>query len=502
MLLVDEFQDLTPAHVLLVRLLAGPEADVFGVGDDDQTIYGYAGASPEWLIDFDELFPGAAAHDLHVNYRCPPAVVEAASTLLTHNRRRIDKEIHARPGRTSAPEELAVETTPDPLTATTTRVRELIDRGVAPADIAVLTRVNATLLGPMLALGEAGITTSSPVDASFLDRTGVAGALAWLRLATAPEQQLGRADIDVAARRPPRALRPMIIEWMSEQSSPRGLVQLAGRLREERDTVKVTDFATDLTELRTLVDDGATTADVLTAVRDRVGLGAALDNRLDASRRSVDRSAHGDDLAAVLAVAAHEPDPARFPDWMATRLRESTPDWQGVRLSTIHRVKGREWPHVIVHDATAGLFPHRLAADREEERRVFHVALTRGETSVAVVAGAPPSPFVTDLAHPRDPTADPDPDPAPTATAGRAATPEPSAADTDLRDRLKAFRLTTAQAADVPAYVVFNDATLDDLLLRRPTTPDELLDVTGIGPVKVERYGEAILEILDADPPS
>ena len=73
-LLVDEFQDLTPAHVLMIRLLGGPRAEVFGVGDDDQTIYGYSGASPRWLIEYERWFPGATRHLLHVNYRCPPAV--------------------------------------------------------------------------------------------------------------------------------------------------------------------------------------------------------------------------------------------------------------------------------------------------------------------------------------------------------------------------------------------------------------------------------------------
>ena len=61
-MLVDEFQDLTPAHLLLIRLLAAPTYDVFGVGDDDQTIYGYQGADPRWLIDFADYFPGAASH--------------------------------------------------------------------------------------------------------------------------------------------------------------------------------------------------------------------------------------------------------------------------------------------------------------------------------------------------------------------------------------------------------------------------------------------------------
>src|SRR5690606_7621860 len=94
-LLVDEFQDLTPAHVLLVRLLASPALDVFGVGDDDQVIYGHAGASPRFLTDFGRYFPGAHEHALEVNYRCPAPVVDAARHLLTRNRVRVPKVIRA-----------------------------------------------------------------------------------------------------------------------------------------------------------------------------------------------------------------------------------------------------------------------------------------------------------------------------------------------------------------------------------------------------------------------
>jgi DNA helicase II / ATP-dependent DNA helicase PcrA len=94
-LLVDEFQDLTPAFLLLVRLVAGPSQQVFGVGDDDQTIYSYAGATPDHLVDFDRWFPGAAHHALEVNYRCPPGVVDAVTRLLSHNRHRVDKTIHS-----------------------------------------------------------------------------------------------------------------------------------------------------------------------------------------------------------------------------------------------------------------------------------------------------------------------------------------------------------------------------------------------------------------------
>ncbi|GGI02859.1 UvrD-helicase domain-containing protein [Egicoccus halophilus] len=94
-LLVDEFQDLTPAFLLLVRLVAGPSMQVFAVGDDDQTIYSYAGATPDYLVDFDRWFPGAQHHALEVNYRCPTAVVDAAVALLGHNRHRVAKRIRS-----------------------------------------------------------------------------------------------------------------------------------------------------------------------------------------------------------------------------------------------------------------------------------------------------------------------------------------------------------------------------------------------------------------------
>ena len=499
--LVDEFQDLTPAHVLLIRLLAGPDANVFGVGDDDQTIYGYAGASPAWLIDFADLFPGSGSHDLTVNYRCAPAVVAGARTLLQHNRRRIAKTIDSVPGRTGTETDLECHSSADSDAATVEAVTSLLADGVAASDIAVLTRVNATLLGPMLGLGEAGLATTAPIDAGFVERTGVAGALAWLRLATAPARRLPGSHLETAIRRPPRGLRRTIVSWVGEKSSINELVDLAARLNDARDQAKVADFVADLQRLRDLADT-ADTESLLVAIRDQVGLGVALDKRLDASRRSVDRSAHGDDLAALLAVARHEPDPARFPEWLTERLRSATPDWSGVRLSTIHRVKGREWPHVIVHDATAGLLPHRLASDVEEERRVFHVAVTRSSNTTLVVSGLPVSPFVAQLTEPPDPDAPPTTAPTrpfePVAAAKKKAAPPAASSieEAQIRERLRAWRTDTAKAAGMPAYVVFNDATLYAIAAQRPLTAGDLLDISGIGPVKVERYGDAVLTIV------
>ena len=96
---MDEFQDLNPAHLLLLRLLSAPSFDCFGVGDDDQVLYGYSGATPKFLIDFAEYFPGATPYALETNYRCPSEVVDGASSLLSYCSERIDKVIRPAPKR-------------------------------------------------------------------------------------------------------------------------------------------------------------------------------------------------------------------------------------------------------------------------------------------------------------------------------------------------------------------------------------------------------------------
>ena len=552
LLLVDEFQDLTAAHLLMIRLLAGPRADVFGVGDDDQTIYGYAGASPRWLIEYERWFPGSARHLLNVNYRCPSAVVKAASNLLSHNAHRIPKDISARadrvapdpaPGRASG-QPLETEIVGDGGTAVLQRVRTLVGRGAAAADIAVLTRVNSTLLAPQIMLSEAGIECMAPVGPWFLERTGVAAALAWLRLATAGVARLPADALANAARRPPRGISPRVVSWIAEQHNVGALRRLADRISDDRTGQRVSGFADDVERLGDMARQGADTLRLLEAIRDATRLGASLDERLDASRRSVDRSAHGDDLRALLSVAPHCENPAEFERWLSSRLahggrdgeegdsRTGRPSWgRGVRLATVHRVKGLEWPHVIILSATEGLMPHRLASDLEEERRVFHVALTRCSESVLIVADGPGSPFIEEMAwrskiepsvpalprpaggaggaareseraeghEPRPSRSGPSRSPAvESAAIDEASEPEAAAA----YERLRVWRLERASAEEVRAFRVFSNAVLRELARQRPTTDEGLLALNGLGPAKLAAYGEELKEMFAPGPAS
>ncbi len=543
-LLVDEFQDLTPAHLLLVRLLAGPAAEVYAVGDDDQTIYGYTGASPRWLVDFERWFPGAADHRLTVNYRCPPAVVAAASSLLSHNRYRVPKEIEPAPGRPPGPGELTVTDGSDPQTALVARVGELLAAGAGPGDIAVLARVNAALLPAALHLAAAGHPVARPpgLDHRMLERSGIAAALAWLRLAATAGSGDGAGfsgeDLRLALRRPPRSLHPRIADWVCEQRSVERLLNLAERLTSERDATTVNDLAADLSRLQTLASRGASAGQLLDVVYRDIGLLGAV-SQLDQSQRTARRAAHADELNALRAVADLAPGPAELEPWIRAHLHDlplvgdatgtGDPDGEApaearITLATIHATKGLEWPHVIVHDVRDELYPHRLAVDLEEERRVFHVAITRGRASVLVNTAPPgpdaaPSPFVAELHRPRPADqAWPDDQPpalvrsasAPKGSGGgsgtggsngssgaKAARPEPAdGAESARRAALTEWRLIRSKADGHPAYVVLDNATLDAIAAANPSSLAALGRIKGIGPAKLDRYGADILGVL------
>ena len=235
----------------------------------------------------------------------------------------------------------------------------------------------------------------------LLGRTGIAAALAYLRIGVAPAD-ISREDVAATVRRPSRKIARNVLEMMGRRprTSIADLRSLGDWLSGD-DAERVHTYANDLELVAKAVNHPeATTAEVFDVVRRGVGLDRAM-NALDNSRGSADRSAHGDDLWALEQLAALHPDPAGFEPWLRAALTAS-PEDDGrpcVHLSTVHKVKGREWPNVIVFGASADLFPHRLADDVEEERRVFHVALTRAARTVVVLGdAAAPSPFLAELA--------------------------------------------------------------------------------------------------------
>ncbi len=511
-LLVDEFQDLTPAHVLMLRLLASPSLDVFGVGDDDQVIYGHAGADPSFLVGFEHLFPGAATHALEVNYRCPAVVVGAARHLLSYNHLRVEKEIRSGPSADPSPDALVVLPHPPAAGAATLAgaIGEWIaEPGVDPSCVAVLARVNSMLLAPHVALTQtqAGVPVDSVLRPEVLERTGIRAALAYLRIGSDPDHIDG-ADVVEVYRRPSRGFPQWFPKWLRGRLSLERLLAIADRLDDPKIGRKVTELVDDLRLVSEAVRS-ATTRDALGVIKDKVGLGGAM-GLLDSFATGEGGSSHLDDLEALEQVAGLHPDPVTFEPWLRGVLhREASPG--GVTLSTIHRVKGREWDRVALFAVTAGLVPHRLAPDVEEERRVLHVGITRGRRRVLVLTDSSrPSPFLAELDGSASRTRGPAPalaTPAPSGPARRPGAraeppaelpPEAAGAEAALR----AWRLERARRDGVPAYVVLPDRYLRGIAAARPRTLEQLRALPGIGPTKLELYGEEILALLAEQAPS
>ena len=457
-----------------------------------------------------------------------------------------------------------------------------LDTGAAPQDLAVLARVNSALLPVQVALTEHGIAHTGPLDTSILQRTGIRTALAYLRLGLDLDR-IARADVLETLNRPARKVKSAVSPLLPKGSrwSIRQLEQVADLL-DGTHQERFSGYLADLRALERAITDGADTARCLWVIRARIGLGEAMD-ALDASRSRPEGSSHGDDLDALEQLAALQPDPSGFAAWLTERLRVPG-EPSGITLSTVHRVKGREWPTLVVFAASQGLFPHRLATEEtEEERRVFHVALTRCQQAVHVIADrARPSPFLDELVappankrgRPHDrgdaadvaagfPRADAIPEvaaditpdgtlqarvgvrlelagglrgtvvrlgshhvvvvieddtevavrlphgtsvhaggrqirigPPPATTAGRLDVGGDTVADDELFEALRAWRTQVARSNGVAPYLVFHDRHLQVLAGRKPTTLTELAGCPGIGPAKLERYGDDLLDLI------
>ena len=433
-------------------------------------------------------------------------MVDAAVALLSYNHRRVAKTIESRAGEGGAGFEIRRHRGGEGAAEVVDVVGTWTAGGAPSGSIAVLSRVNSLLLAPHVALVEAGVPVASVVRSDLLGRTGLRAALAYLRLATAPDGRIDGSDLVEILRRPSRGLPPWMADRLRRRSTwdVHGLLGLVGTVP-DKDAPKVEALVGDVVALRAAADAGADAAHLLGLVRTDIGLGRAM-TLLDGGRGG-EGASHLDDLDALEQVAVLHPDAVTLEAWVRERIeRPADPD--GVVLSTIHRVKGMEWDRVLVYGVTAGILPHRLADDDEEERRVLHVGITRARRAAVVCADASrPSPFVDELTgaapHPAPGAARPgavDGSGAARRPSRPAARVEADDGDPAVADALRTWRRDRARADGVPAYVVFADRTLRAIAATRPTTLAALRGVDGIGPTKLELYGDDLIALVAATP--
>ena len=201
------------------------------------------------------------------------------------------------------------------------------------------------------------------------------------------------------------------------------------------------------------------------------------------------------DLARLVRLAGELDDGSLTCSGFAAELRNRfDPGGQsarGVHLMTYHRAKGLEFDAVFLPRLEEKELPSKLARteeDEAEERRLFYVGITRARRFLAITWSKRPSVFVSELGlgvRPLEPSLEP-----------RASREPAAAADPVLYDALVAWRKSRAKLEGVPAYIVFHNSVLVAISDARPTSLGELAEVPGVGPAKLERYGEDLLEVL------
>ena len=465
---VDEFQDVSPIQSALLDLWLGGRSDLCVVGDPAQTIYSFAGASSTYLTDFPRRHPGTQALELVRNYRSTPQVVDTANRLLAGT---TSAGVQLRAQREAGPEVTYTEHADEVAEgeSVAAQILALRSAGTPMREVAVLFRINAQSEAFEEALAARGIPYVVRGAARFFERAEVRKAVTLLRGNARGEDGSGDGLVsDVKA-----VLAGM--EWTEKAPTGRGNV---------RDRWE---------SLHAIVSQ----AEEFAAAHEGAALGAFVD---ELDRRAAEQHA---------------------------------PVAEGVTLATLHAAKGLEWDAVFLagmHEGTMPIVYAEGPAAVEEERRLLYVGMTRARLRLAVSwaqarnpggrASRKPSRFLSGLrpqvasdragdessrksrkkrgiAHCRVCTS-----PLSTTAERKVGRCEncPPSYDDALFEQLRAWRVARAAEEKVPAYVVFTDLTLQAIAEVRPADPTALLRISGVGPAKVDKYGDDVLELVAAGP--
>jgi len=475
---VDEYQDVTPLQQRLLDAWLGGRDQLTVVGDANQTIYSFAGASPKYLLNFDRKYPQATVVRLERDYRSTPQVVTLANRVIAGAVGESARlRLRLRPVLADGPEPTYTEH-PDEAAearAVSERCRALMDAGTPASEIAVLFRINAQSEVYEQALSAAGVPYLIRGGERFFARAEIRQALSTLRTAAGrfaevESQQAEQAGDDDASGSAPKLGLVTIVRALLEPIGLSADPPAAGALRERWESLL------ELVSVAEQLADADPTAGVVTFV-------AELEQRAEA---------------------------------------QHAPGNGGVTLASLHAAKGLEWTAVFLVGLTDGTLPIQHAdtpAAVEEERRLFYVGVTRAKQQLHLSwalsrteggrRSRRRSRFLAGIA----------PDQAP-AKAGRGAPGRcrlcsgplrsaveiksgrcsncPSNADPAVVEALKAWRKQLATEQSVPAFVIFTDATLLAIAERQPTDDAGLLKIPGIGRAKLDNYGEQVLNILSS----
>ena len=379
-ILVDEFQDVNQAQYDVVRMLAAPQDNLFVVGDDDQSVYGFRGAKPGIMKEFMKDYPKARQILLDVNYRSSGYIVKGALRVIGNNKIRFEKKIEAfrKPDET-----VHVQEVKDPVQEAEyvlERIREYREKGVSYTEMAVLyrTNVDARAMAELMTEYQIPFVMKEHLN-NIYEHFIALDMISYLRLS---QGEYDRKYFLQIANRPNR--------YLTRESMKTGNVSYESLRRYYRDKDWMVDRIDQLEWDMKMICDKTPYA-AIQYIRKRMGYDEFL------KEYAAYRKISSEDLFAVLEeIWQNSKGYGTIKEWfehiesygkMLKEQNKKNGEKEGVNLMTMHAAKGLEFDTVFVIEANEGSCPYKKAtADEEieEERRLFYVAMTRAKRKLVI----------------------------------------------------------------------------------------------------------------------
>ena len=391
--LVDEYQDTNHMQYLLTSLLAGGHENICVVGDDDQSIYRFRGATIENILNFEKQYKGSRTIRLEQNYRSTQCILNAANAVIAHNLGRKGKRLWTSNGQGDL---VTIYEANDEGTEANYVAGQIIkvSKGKSFKDYAVLYRTNAQSNAIEFAFKRNGIPYRVIGGMRFFDRAEIKDMLSYMCVIN------NRAD-DLRLKRiinnPPRGLGAKTIETAERLSEAEG-IPLYGVVSDpysygplEKVAMKLMQFSALIEGLAQLLEDGMSLPDFYEELMIRSGYVDALNAKpTEENKTRLENIRELKSSINAYVENAEAPTLAGFLEEIAlyTDLEQYNEGDDAVVMMTMHSAKGLEFPHVFLVGFEDGLFPGMRAIgdkeEMEEERRLCYVAITRAKQSLTI----------------------------------------------------------------------------------------------------------------------
>jgi DNA helicase-2/ATP-dependent DNA helicase PcrA len=395
-ILVDEFQDTNAIQYAWLRMLAGDNANITVVGDDDQSIYGWRGAKVENILSYQKDFRDSRVVRLEQNYRSTANILNAANAVIKNNAGRMGKQLWTEGSEGEQIQLYTAYNEQDEARFVVDRIEDSVDKGGARSDIAILYRSNAQSRVFEERLMQCGVPYRVYGGLRFFERAEIKDALSYLRLTRNRDDD---ASFERVVNHPPRGIGGRTVEVIRQQAKAENTSLWQAAITVVNEKLIAARASNAILGFLKLVDE-------IAAGLDKLPLGEQVEHVMHPSglveHFSRDKGEKGqarlENLQELVNAAQEfETDPDSDMDPLSEFLSHASLEagegqadaWEDcVQLMTLHSAKGLEFPQVFLCGMEEGLFPHQRSVEEpgklEEERRLCYVGITRARQQLVI----------------------------------------------------------------------------------------------------------------------